>query len=720
MRFNRAYSATLCSPSRGMLYTGFNQAHNANDRNTVNPRAQDVTLAEVLKQANYNTSVFGKWGFGGSGGTQTSGNKHDDLRLNPTVSDVNAIPTSHGYDEFTGYLNHSRAHRYFTSSLWTTDSTSNPITAGVSEQMLGNVGPNNTNLHATYTHDVVAARSEQFIEDHYQDANPFFMQINYTIPHNDLEAIQFVPGWFDAYSAEDTSTWTDKEKYYAAMISRMDSSIGTLIDKLEDPNGDGDTADSVLDNTLIVFTSDNGATNADLSSGGLDHFGLLSNPWRGGKRDLWEGGINMPQFVRWDGVVQPGSTTDHLTDLTDFMATVADLAGVHAPVAIDGHSLAPLLTGEGIQRKRDYLLFEHHEGDGPDPNGLNPRWAIIRGDYKLIEFSTGEQRLYNLATDPDENNKLDQGQPANAAIVAELTAIALADGVEQPASYDHEYAAWSGGDGDSLGDASKWNASGTAAGLPPAGNWSAVVNNSLAAESTVAADTDVTVLGLEVRGDGARQTVRVAGNVVATGLNAVRLHAGGRIHLDGGALHSNRWIDVEQGAELTGQGDLQGQLYNAGTVAPGLAADLVAPPAPGDPPQGVVTVVDFDFSGIQDGVANSFVGTTNGAPLTQTTTLQSAVTLSSGFGFGPGLLPRHTTKPGASDVGDEYNIQGSNGESTLAGAIAADKLHNLYGHTGVRTRTRYPRDQFPAVAKRRWCRRRLRDPGEHNWVRCRQ
>ena len=671
MTFNRAYSATLCSPSRGMLYLGFNQAHNANDRNTVNPRAQDVTLADVLKQADYTTSVWGKWGFGGTGGTQTSGAKEDDLRINPAVNDVNGVPTAHGYDEFTGYINHSRAHRFFTSSLWTTDATGNPVTAGLSEQMLGNVGPGNTNLHANYTHDVIAARSEQFIEDHYQNDDPFFMQVNYTIPHNDLEAIQFVPGWFDDYDDLDTSTWTDKEKFYAAMITRMDSSIGSLIDKLDDPDGDGNSSDSVLDNTMIVFTSDNGATNADFSTGGLNHFGLLSNPWRGGKRDLWEGGINMPQFVRWDGVVQPGSTTDHLTDLTDFMATVADLAGVDAPVGIDGHSLAPLLTGEGIQRERDYLVFEHHEGDGPDPNGLDPRWAIIRGDYKLIEFSNNEQRLYNLATDPDENNQLDQDQPANAAIVAELTALALAEGVELPASYDHEYAVWTGTDGDTLTDAANWNASGTGAGGAPGDFWSAVVNNGLATESTIAADGDVTVLGLEVRGDGARQTVRVAGNVTVTGRNAVRLQSGGRIHLDGGTLRSNRWIDVHPGSELTGQGDIEGDLYNAGHVAPGLAADLVAPGGPVDPPEGVVTVVEFDFSGIQDGVANGFVGTTNGAPLTQTTTLESAATLTAGFQYGPGLFPRHTDKPGVSDVGDEYNIQGTNGASSLAGAITA-------------------------------------------------
>lgn len=658
MNFENAYAATLCSPSRGMLYMGFNQAHNANDRNTVNPRAEDVTLAEVLKQANYSTSVFGKWGFGGSGGTQTSSNKTNDLRINPSVSDTNAVPTTHGYDEFTGYLNHSRAHRFFTSSLWTTDFTGNPETVGLSEQMLGNIGPGNTNLHATYTHDVIAARSEQFVEDHYQDADPFFMQVNYTIPHNDLEAIQFLPGWFDDYNGVDTSSWTNKERYYAAMITRMDQSIGSLIAKLEDPDDDPNTADSILDNTMIVFTSDNGATDADFNLAGLEHFGLITTGsggyLRGGKRDLWEGGIQMPQFVRWDGVVAPGTSTDHKTDLTDFMATVAELAGVQAPVGIDGHSLAPILTGSGIQRERDYLIFEHHEGDGPDTNGLNPRWAIIRGDYKLIEFSTGEQRLYNLSTDPDENNQLDQGIPTNAALVTELTSIALAEGVEQPASYDHRYAEWTGGDGDDLNSATNWNISST-----PQPTWSTVVNNTSGTDAVATAVADVDTLGFEIQGDNGKQTVRIHRNQKLTGRNAIRVDGGGRLNLDDATAESWRWTDVLAGGELTGHGTVEGDVYNSGKIIPGVPSDLPEAPPTQQPPTdvdtGVVSAIVFDFAGIQDD-----------APLMQTSTLSQYLTINEGFNFGPGVQIRYATKPGASDAGNEFNVTGFSGNGTTA------------------------------------------------------
>lgn len=638
MTFNRAYSATVCSPSRGMLYLGFNQTHNANDRNVVSPREQDVTLAEVLKPAGYRTGVFGKWGFGGSGGTQTSGAKEDDLRLNPTVSNVGAVPTTHQYDEFLGYLNHSRAHRFFTSSLWTTDPTGTPTVAGLSEQMLGNVGPGNTNLHASYTHDVIASRTEEFIEAHHAAVDPFFMQVNYTIPHNDLEAIQFVPGWLDAYAGIDTTGWTDKERFYAAMITRMDASVGSLVDRLEDPNRDGDTADSILDETMIVFTSDNGATDADFSSNGLDHFGLR-DPWRGGKRDLYEGGINMPQFVRWDGVVPAGSTTDHLTDLTDFMATVADLAGVDAPVGIDGHSLAPLLTGEGRQRRRDYLVFEHHEGDGPDNDSRDAAWAIIRDDYKLIQFDGGDRELYDLRADPSEQSPRSLSDPNHAALADELAQLALAEGVEQPASYDHEYAAWNGSSGGRLADASAWATSG---GSSPAPTWSAVVGNPTGTASTLIDDAGVTVLGLEVSGMAARQTIRVARGRTLTGLNEVRLRAGGRVHLDDARLASRRWIDLYEGSELTGHGSLEGDVYNGGKIAPGLPADLDALEGTTDVDTGVIPALALDFTGVQDD-----------APLTATDFLSEYLVLTGGLDFGPGVRPRN-----AANAGDEFNVTG--------------------------------------------------------------
>ncbi|MEM8943568.1 MAG: sulfatase-like hydrolase/transferase [Planctomycetota bacterium] len=620
MNFENAYSATVCSPSRAMLYAGFNQAHTNNDRNWVRYGADDVSLGTVMQEAGYTTSVFGKWGFGGGAGTATSPQKEFDLQRDPVINNFGALPTNHGYDEFTGFLSHPRAHRYFASSLWTTDTTGNPVTQGLSEQFLGNIGAGNTNLQSTYTHDVIAQRSEKFVEDHYQDADPFFMQVNYTIVHDDLDAIQYVPGWFDDYSAVDTSSWSVRDKYYAAMITRMDTSIGSLMAKLENPDGDPNTDDSILDNTMIVFTSDNGAGEFDYSIAGLQHFGLINSVdggyLRGGKKDLWEGGIQMPQFVRWDGVVEAGSTTDHKTDLTDFMATVADLAGVQAPVGIDGHSLAPLLTGDGVQRHRDYLIFEHHEADGPDPDNLDARWAIIRGDHKLIKFSNGLQRLYDLANDPQERNELDLNLPANAALANELSTIALAEGVEQPSDYDYQHATWSGGDGDSLNVAGNWNL-----GATPQPTWSTVVNNTSGIDAVATAVADVETLGFEIQGDSGRQTVRVDRTMSLLGRNAIRIDAGGRLQLDDASIGSWRWTDVMAGAELTGHGTIQGDVYNVGTIEPGKPTDL-----PTVPPVSAVSEVTLDSTGtlqidgdfwhLPDGlIALELAGTDNSDPL---------------------------------------------------------------------------------------------------------
>ncbi|MEN1679585.1 MAG: sulfatase-like hydrolase/transferase [Planctomycetota bacterium] len=667
MTFNRAYAATVCSPSRGMLMTGFHQGHGHNDRNVRSLREQDVTVAHLLNDASYTTGVFGKWGYGASGGTSTSGIEHSDLRRDPSITNVTTLPTTAGYDEFTGYLNHGRAHKYFTSSLWTTDPTGNPQTAGISEQLIGNQDPNsqNNNLQAAYTHDLVAARSEQFVTDHHAGGEPFYMQLNYTIPHNDLRAIQFVPGWFDAYDDVDTSDWTNDERYYAAMITRMDASIGSLIDRLEDPNNDGDTSDSVMDETIILFTSDNGATQRDtLTIAGLNHFGI-NDTLRGGKRDLWEGGINVPLIVRWDGHVAAGATSDLPTDLADFMATAAHLAGADTPVGIDGVSIVPTLTGAAgqqaaNQRSRGHLIFEHHEGDGPDPDTRDAAWAVVRGDEKLIRFDNGDYELFDLASDPSEQNPLPLTSPANAELRAELEAIAIAEGVNRPDTYANQFQTWSGADGDRLSDAAKWNGSTTGA---PASNWSAVVNNTSAAASVARVDGEVVVLGLEVRGDAGSQTVRVEPGQALTGRNEVRVRNGGRIHLDQATLATARWIDVGPGGEVTGVGAVEGRVENAGLVAPGLPSDL--PPATTGEPNGEVT------TGVLDAVAFDFTGVQDDAPLTATSLLSEFVQVTGGLDFGPGLAPRN-----AADAGDEFNVQGflnqTNTSSSLAAAIAAE------------------------------------------------
>src|SRR5262249_55016057 len=309
-----------------------------------------------------------------------------------------------------------------------------------------NGGPGGT---PQYSHDLIAAQSEQYIAAHAADSSPFYMQLNYTIPHFDIDAIASVPGGWGIYA---NKPWTDQEKDYAAMITRMDASIGSLMARLDDPNGDGNHSDSILNNTLIIFTSDNGPSTEDSSP--VDFFDA-NGIYRGGKFEVYEGGIHMPEVAYWKGVIAPGSVSTYRTDLTDFMATAADLAGVDPPVGIDGSSLAPILTGQGHLKQRKYLVFEHQGAHGADSDPRIGRWAVVRQDgMKLIRYDDESQELFNLNTDPGEHSPLSLTIPANLQIAQELEADAIAEDVTRGFV---KYRTWSGPNGGSLQTANYWS-----------------------------------------------------------------------------------------------------------------------------------------------------------------------------------------------------------------------------------------------------------------------
>ncbi len=474
------------------------------------------------------------------------------------------------------------------------------------------------------------------------------MQVNYTIPHFDITQIASVPGGWGIYA---NMPWTDEQKDYAAMITRMDSSVGSLMARLADPNGDGNTSDSILNNTLVVFTSDNGADGEDEAPRA---FFNADAPYRGGKFELYEGGIHMPQVAYWQGTIAPGSSTDYRTDLTDFMATEADIAGVDAPVGIDGTSLLPILTGQGHLQKRDYLVFEHQGSRlvSTDPIGI---WSVVRQDgMKLIRFDNESEELFNLNTDPSEQSPLSLTVPANLQIAQELEADAIADDVARGSV---QYKNWSGPNGGNLGISANWSSN-----TPPDRYWSAVVSNTGASPALAHVASDVTTLGIEVKGQSALQVVQVHAGKTLTGLNEVRVGANSRIDLDGGTLMSSRWTNVRAQGQITGHGTIKGDVYNAGTIAPGKAAgdptwNIAAPAAlpAASLNTGVVTAAAFNFSGVQDDV-----------PVNATSTQSPYLQLAHGLDFGPSVGPRWTG--GGTDAGNELNTIGFTAAS-LAGAI---------------------------------------------------
>ena len=589
LQFTQAYANTICSPSRGSLHTGYHNGHAINDRNVINFRAEDIMPGEMIKPAGYATAVYGKWGFGSTTGTNTGTSGVDTLRLNPVITNTNTLPTMHGYDDFVGYLNHVQAHRFFIDPLWQSD-LSSPTT--MSHFVTGNnAGDNVTNTFEAYTDDIHTREAMSFITNSTLASTPFMIQMHYNSPHPPFDPGQQLDFDFDGTPRIWDQDYqglglTVKQRQLAAMITRLDEHVGALVAHLSDPNEDGDESDSILENTVVMFTSDNGGEPTDTLSvedwnelGGNNFYGV---GLRGGKRDLFEGGLRVPFFAYWPGTIAPNQTTDEIIDLADFMPTVADLAGIDAPIGLDGVSYAGLLTGEGMFRRRSHFVWEHHERDGPDADSRDARWSVLKDNLKLIHFSDGSEDLYDLNTDPGETQTLDLN--AFADVRAELQAIAVAEGVaESGTGHAARHVDWIGSDQDSTTSAGNWSNYNAAQEL-----WVSVIANSLSSDSSI--DFESTeLLGVEVRGDSALQTIRVnQSNELAIG-NELRVGANGRAHVDAGSLNSRRWLDIRSGGQLTGIGDLAGQLYNWGSIAPGLPTDLPAAvvddsegPAPGN------------------------------------------------------------------------------------------------------------------------------------------
>ena len=189
------------------------------------------------------------------------------------------------------------------------------------------------------------------------------------------------------------------------MVTRLDYYVGDLVRRLKELG--------IYDNTILIFSSDNGPHR----EGGADPDFFDSNgPWRGYKRDVYEGGIRVPMIVSWPGHVKPGTETDFMCSFWDLMPTFRDLTGSASPEGMDGVSLLPLLEGRKGQRKHDFLYFEFQELDG--------RQAVREGDWKLVHLDIRSEapryELYNLARDPGETEDVSAFYPD---IVARLQAI---------------------------------------------------------------------------------------------------------------------------------------------------------------------------------------------------------------------------------------------------------------------------------------------------------
>jgi len=319
MRFTDCYAgSTVCAPSRSVLMTGQHTGHtrvrnnmarvggtlvldNGSPQKRVPLELQDITVAEVLKQAGYATGITGKWGLGEPGNS--------------------GIPNRQGFDEWFGYLNQRRAHTYYPPYLWHNEEKK--IFEG-----------NAKGRREKYSHDMFTGFALDFIKR--RSPGPFFLYLPYTIPHARYEIPSTEP-----YTDK---SWPDDAKVHAAMITRMDGDIGRIMALLKELEIDSDT--------LVFFCSDNGA--ARRWEGIFDS----SGPLRGNKGDLFEGGIRTPMIARWPGKVPAGQTSSAVWYFADVMPTIAEVAGVRPPSNIDGISVLRTLLGKPQKTDDRFLYWE--------------------------------------------------------------------------------------------------------------------------------------------------------------------------------------------------------------------------------------------------------------------------------------------------------------------------------------------------------------------------
>jgi arylsulfatase A-like enzyme len=382
IRFTDCYAgSTVCAPSRCCLMTGLHTGHAVVRGNARVPlRPEDVTVAELLKTAGYETAVIGKWGLG--------------------EPDTTGIPNRQGFDFWFGYLNQCHAHNYFPAYLWRNQQKW-PLRNEVNHLIGGrNCAPGGVaTKRVDYSHDLFTAEALGFVERNREKT--FFLYLAYTIPHANNEAGRNgmeVPD----YGPYEDRDWPQPQKGHAAMITRMDRDVGRLLDRLRGLGIDG--------KTVVFFSSDNGPH----KEGGADpKFFGSAGPLQGHKRSLHDGGIRVPGIARWPGKIKPKSTSDLPWAFWDFLPTACELAGVDAPEGIDGISIMPTLLGQGQQPKHGFLYWESHEGPSSSQ-------AVRMGPWKAVHTSPSSPiQLYDLRTDPSEQNNLAAEHPDIVAKIAD-------------------------------------------------------------------------------------------------------------------------------------------------------------------------------------------------------------------------------------------------------------------------------------------------------------
>ncbi len=362
-RYLAAYTGTsVCAPARSSFFTGLHTGHCPTRANReIQPEGQrplpegTVTVGKILKTAGYKTATMGKWGMG--------------------MFDTSGSPLKNGIDHFFGYNCQRHAHSYFPTYLYNDDQRFEiPENAGGAKRV--------------YAQELIQQEVLRWIDQN--SKGPFFLFYAVTLPHGKFE--------IDDQGIYADKPWTETEKNYAAMVTRLDSDLGQLVDLLRKKG--------IAENTLLIFSGDNGSSFNPNTEIGKRFNQAMDGKLRGYKRGMYEGALRQAAFAWWPGTVPAGRVTEEPWAFWDLLPTFAELAQARIPSGFepDGHSLVEFLQG-GPAPKRDYFYWELHEGR---EHIQAIRWA----DWKAVRPQQGgEVELYDLSEDLGETNNLAEDHP---------------------------------------------------------------------------------------------------------------------------------------------------------------------------------------------------------------------------------------------------------------------------------------------------------------------
>ncbi|MBI3881702.1 MAG: arylsulfatase [Verrucomicrobia bacterium] len=386
-RYTQAYcGTTVCAPSRTSLMIGQHTGHSPIRANReIGAEGQmplpagTFTVAQLLKSAGYATGCMGKWGMG--------------------MFDTTGSPLKLGFDHFFGYNCQRHAHSYFPKFLYNDDQRFD---------LPGNDG--NTKVEGKgpiYAQDLISGETLKFIKANKD--RPFFLYYSITLPHGTFQ--------INDQGLYKDKPWTEQEKNYAAMVTRLDTDVGRILALLKELKLD--------DKTLVMLAGDNGSSFPPDSALGK-RFDQAANGLRGFKRELYEGGLRNAGLARWPGVVPAGRVSEEPWAFWDFLPTAAELSGAKIPAGVkpDGFSLVSFLKG-GPAPTRDYCYWELHEGASLQ--------AVRWGDWKAVRNGPSKPiELYDLKTDAAESKNLAAEKPELVAKAEALMKSAHTDDPNWP------------------------------------------------------------------------------------------------------------------------------------------------------------------------------------------------------------------------------------------------------------------------------------------------